>query len=294
MVNSSFGEIKVSIVVACYNQGKYLNDCLESVQNQVYPNWECIIVNDGSKDETVRIANSWVHKDSRYRFIDLEKNVGVSSARNKALKSIKGDYIQFLDADDILEKNKLSNQISFCKEDLIPVSGNRYFYDNEGVEKQRVMGKNGALPEVPITMWDQNDVISLFRIKNPFIVSAPLFPRSVLAQVGFLNENLKAFEDWEFNFRCALKGYKFHHVGYAKKAQVLVRIHSSSMTTNRSEMLSRRRKFNYTIANNEDYKNYFGNKVSLKDQPSFQTVNTVLRSLIPPIIFNLFRSFRSS
>lgn len=285
-------QIFISIIVASFNQEKYLNECLTSVFNQSYSNWECIIVDDCSSDTSVVIAEKWQSFDSRFRVIKLPTNKGVSVARNRGLGESKGDYFQFLDADDLIEKNKISNQVPFCTNDLIPVSGNRYFYHQEGEAKQRIIGKNGALPEVPITMWDQVDVLELFKTKNPFVVTAPLYPRSVLERVGMLNEDLRAFEDWEFNIRCALAGYKFHHVGYAEKAQALIRLHSTSMTTNRSEMLKRRREFNFAISTNKDFQNHFGQTISRWNRPVFQKSKTILLSLIPPLLVQIVNSIR--
>ncbi|MCU0401104.1 MAG: glycosyltransferase [Algoriphagus sp.] len=282
----------ISIIIASYNQEKFLNESLKSVYNQSYPNWECIIVDDCSTDTSLAIAKKWVKLDNRFKVFRLDSNSGLSAARNKGLLESKGNYIQFLDADDLLEENKLLNQLPYCESDLITVSGNRYFYHHEGPQKRRIIGKNGALPEVPITKWDQADVLELFKNKNPFVVTAPLYPRSVLDRVGMLNEDLRAFEDWEFNIRCALAGYKFHHVGYAEKAQALIRLHANSMTTNRSEMLKRRREFNFAISKNKDFQNYFGQTTSTLNRPVFQKSKTVLLSLIPPILIQLAISIR--
>ncbi|WP_075352620.1 glycosyltransferase family 2 protein [Algoriphagus marinus] len=281
----------ISIIIASYNQGQFLDECLKSVADQVYQDWECIIVDDASLDQSVSIAESWVKKDQRFKLIALPKNMGVSYVRNKGLKISKGDFFQFLDADDVLSSNKLNHHVSFIEGDLITVSGSRYFYNQEGKNHQRIIGKNGAFTEVVISRWDQTDVLEVFKERNPFVVSAPLFPRSVLTQVGYQNENLKAFEDWEFNFRCALKGYKFHHIGYAQDAQVLVRLHSSSMTTQREEMLQRRREFNYTIRSNKDYQAVFGYSPTLSDRPLYQKGKTLLRSLIPPLFLDFTRKF---
>ena len=285
-------DLLITVIVASYNQGKYLDECLGSVFVQSYPNWDCVIIDDGSNDDSVSIAKKWQALDARFRVFQMPENRGISAVRNKGMEVAKGDYFQFLDADDILESNKILNQIPFCRDELIPVSGNMYFYHHEGIEKQRIIGKNGALPEVPITMWDHSDLLALFRIKNPFVVTAPLFPKSVKDRVGLINERLKAFEDWEYNFRCALAGYKFHHVGYAAKSQALIRLHPTSMTTNTKEMLRRRREFNFEISSNKDFQKHFGYQSTFANSPFFQGLNSLLRSFIPPIIFQLSRMFK--
>jgi len=102
---------QVSIIVPCYNQAKYLSEALLSVYNQTYQNWECIIVNDGSPDNTEEVALEWCKKDERFRYLKKE-NGGLSSARNAGLKVASGQYIQFLDADDAIDRNKFSIQVN--------------------------------------------------------------------------------------------------------------------------------------------------------------------------------------
>lgn len=89
----------VSVIVPCYNEGRYLRDALNSVAKQSYYNWECIIVNDGSTDETEYIAQEYIQKDARFKYI-AKKNGGLPGARNSGIKSAIGQYILPLDADD--------------------------------------------------------------------------------------------------------------------------------------------------------------------------------------------------
>ena len=89
----------ISIIVPCYNQAHFLNEVLQSVLDQSYSNWECIIVNDGSPDNTEEIALVWCTKDKRFRYVKKE-NGGLSSARNAGITISQGEYILPLDADD--------------------------------------------------------------------------------------------------------------------------------------------------------------------------------------------------
>ena len=89
----------ISVIVPCYNQAQYLDECLQSVLDQTYTDWECIIVNDGSPDHTEEIAKKWVEKDARFRYLSKE-NGGLSSARNAGIEIAKGEWILPLDADD--------------------------------------------------------------------------------------------------------------------------------------------------------------------------------------------------
>lgn len=94
----------VSIVVPCYKQSQYLTEALESVLRQSFTNWECIIINDGSPDDTDSIAKEWLNKDSRFKYKKIE-NKGVSNARNVGISISKGNYILPLDSDDVISDN---------------------------------------------------------------------------------------------------------------------------------------------------------------------------------------------
>ena len=100
----------VSIVVPCYKQAHYLEQSLQSVLEQTYTNWECLIVNDGSPDNTEQIANKWCKKDLRFKYI-FQENGGLSSARNKGISNASGSFILPLDADDLIHKNYLEKTV---------------------------------------------------------------------------------------------------------------------------------------------------------------------------------------
>lgn len=97
----------VSVIIPCYNQDQFLAETLQSVFDQTYSNWECIIVNDGSTDNSESIILDWVQRDKRFQYCKT-KNSGVSAARNYGLRIAQGEYVQFLDADDLLTADKLA------------------------------------------------------------------------------------------------------------------------------------------------------------------------------------------
>jgi len=97
----------VSIVVPCFNQAEYLEETIQSLLKQLYQNWECIIVNDGSTDNSLNIANNLASKDSRI-FVIQQKNAGLSNARNKGIAKAKGEFILPLDADDKISDNYIA------------------------------------------------------------------------------------------------------------------------------------------------------------------------------------------
>ena len=105
----------VSIIVPCFKQADFLPETLESVINQSYDNWECIIIDDGSPDNTGEIASLYCHKDSRFRYLRTE-NHGLASARNTGIINTTGEYILPLDSDDIIGRQYLEKAIIYYTE----------------------------------------------------------------------------------------------------------------------------------------------------------------------------------
>ncbi|MDR1773789.1 MAG: glycosyltransferase [Clostridioides sp.] len=106
----------VSIITPMYNAERYVEDTIKSVLNQTYKNWEMIIVDDCSNDNSPEIVKKYADIDERIVYIKVDSNKGVSHARNIALKTAKGRYIAFLDSDDIWKEEKLNEQINFMNE----------------------------------------------------------------------------------------------------------------------------------------------------------------------------------
>lgn len=103
----------VSIITPVYNSSKYIDQCIESVLSQTYSNWEMIVVNDKSTDNSRAIIEEYVRKDPRIKLFNNEKNMGVAATRNKALEVSKGRFVAFLDSDDFWAPRKLERQIDF-------------------------------------------------------------------------------------------------------------------------------------------------------------------------------------
>lgn len=116
----------VSIVTPTYNCGKFIAETIESVIEQTYKNWEMIIVDDCSKDDTQTIVGKYIKNNKRIKYIKFEKNQGAAIARNVAIKEAKGKYIAFLDSDDLWSKDKLEKQIDFMKKNNYNFSYTNY------------------------------------------------------------------------------------------------------------------------------------------------------------------------
>ncbi|MDR2080559.1 MAG: glycosyltransferase [Campylobacteraceae bacterium] len=147
----------VSIITPSCNSSKFIAQTIESVLSQTYENWEMIIVDDMSKDNTVKIIEKYLQIDKRIRLIKSQKNVGPALARNKAIKEAVGKYIAFLDSDDVWLPNKLQVQVQFMINNNLPFSYSAYdvidensnylksfyvrdFIDYKGLLKKNIIG----------------------------------------------------------------------------------------------------------------------------------------------------------
>lgn len=127
-------EFKLSIIIPFFNDGKYIGECLNSVLTQNYSNFEIILVNDGSTDNSIEIVNSYI--DPRVKVIE-QKNCGQSIARNTGLEYATGDYIWFIDADDVIFENSMEKINNYLKSGCsILFFGARSFFDNDEIEKK--------------------------------------------------------------------------------------------------------------------------------------------------------------
>lgn len=122
-------EEKVSIIVPVYNAEKYIDETIRSVMEQDYQNWELLLVENGSTDNS--LARIRAYDDPRIRVIEAESNVGAAGARNLGMKEAEGVYAGYLDADDLWEPDKLSSQIAFMKENEASFSFTGYEFADE-------------------------------------------------------------------------------------------------------------------------------------------------------------------
>lgn len=121
----------VSIITPTYNCGKFISETIESVLQQTYTNWEMIIVDDCSIDNTREIVSQYLPKDNRIKYYFLETNVGAAMARNEAMQHARGKYMAFLDSDDLWENDKLEKQIIFMEKNHYSFTCTSYEQINE-------------------------------------------------------------------------------------------------------------------------------------------------------------------
>ena len=172
----------VSIIVPCYNYGHFLAECLNSVLQQTYSNWECVVVDNGSTDNTSEVCKSFCTKDARFRYIHTEQK-GVSFARNTGIKHSSGKYILPLDADDKIEAAFLEKTLKAIEKqpELTLVYSNA-----------RLFGASSG--EWNLAEYQFKDLL----VENSIFCTA-LYRRSDYEKTRGYNEDMKeGFEDWDF------------------------------------------------------------------------------------------------
>jgi glycosyltransferase involved in cell wall biosynthesis len=229
----------VSIIIPCYNQSKFLNDCISSIKNQSLKDWEAIIVDDGSPNQDVILIGQLLSQnDDRVRFVRKE-NGGLSSARNFGINIAKGDFIQLLDADDMIEEMKLETHLLYLLKnpEIDIVYGNAKYFDECNPRLYRRPYKSNVENTDWITnRWNESGTIQQKLImKNMFPVCTPLIRRKIFQNIGLFNHELSNYEDWEFWVRCSVNNVKLHYLN-SFNTDALIRVHKNSMTNNNSAM----------------------------------------------------------
>lgn len=137
---------EISIIIPVYNQEKYLGQCLDSILAQTFFNFEVILIDDGSTDDTASICEEYVQRDSRFRLI-RKTNGGVSSARNVGIEHALGKYVTFVDSDDRVPNNSLENHINQFADNVDMTLGSFMACSENGQEEYRVgIRENGLVP----------------------------------------------------------------------------------------------------------------------------------------------------
>ena len=131
----------VSIITPVYNAERFLSDTIKSVQNQTYKNWEILLIDDCSKDNSAQIIKEFQKYDNRIKYIKLKKNSGASVSRNEGIRNAKGRFIAFVDSDDIWKPEKLEIQIKYMLKENLGFTFTSYRYMKENGELTNKIAK---------------------------------------------------------------------------------------------------------------------------------------------------------
>lgn len=190
--------MKISVIIPCYNVANYLKRCIESVLNQTYSNFELILVDDGSIDETSMICKLYLDKDNRVQYY-CQSNQGVSSARNLGIQKASGDKIMFIDADDYVAHDILTTLVASIKEKdnlVIPICGINH------VKKGEILANSNYryLIENNFFKLNNNEILTLFKYENLSTPCCKLYDTTLVKHNNiYFRENITYQEDLIFN-----------------------------------------------------------------------------------------------
>lgn len=220
------GEPLVSIIIPLYNSETYISEAIETVLNQTYNNWELIIIDDCSTDQSYNIVTNYQKNDERINLLKLTKNSGSAVARNLGIKEAKGDFIAFLDSDDLWEKNKLENQINFM---II----NKYFFtytDYSIINEEKNTIKVIKAPKI---LTYQKELLY-----NHIGTSTVVYNSSILGKIYF--PDLRKRQD----YACWLRILKNNINGYGLNIPLTrYRIRNDSLSSNKFSLI----KYNWQV-----------------------------------------------
>ena len=216
---------RVSVITPAYNAARFLRDTIESVRAQTVTDWELLIVDDGSTDETVGIVQRYAEADSRIRLLRQE-NAGPSAARNHGMRAARGAFFAFLDSDDQWLPQFLEHQLEVFARypDTVLVTANAYYLGGPQNGQPRRPPSNGN-PVLTLENIIQND-------SAVFIMT--VFRRAVFERIGGLDEGQWTSEDYDFWIRAALAGFVFR---VSTQPLALYRRHKGSLSADSARML---------------------------------------------------------
>lgn len=190
----------VSIILPTYNGAVRISDAIKSVLNQSYTNWELLVIDDGSKDNTKEIVENFTKTDSRVKYIKNENNLGIQKTLNKGIREAKGEYIARIDDDDIwCDSQKLEKQVEFLdkNKDYVLVGTGVIVVDEGGKELFRYL----------VSVSDY-DIRERLLGKNCFVHSSVVFRKAIVLEIGGYGEgsDVRHMEDYDLWLRIGLKG----------------------------------------------------------------------------------------
>ncbi len=208
----------ISIIIPTYNRAHIIGDTLESIHSQTYTQWECIVVDDGSTDETASLMENWLAKDNRFQYMHRpsQMNKGPNSCRNHGFSKSKGNYVQWFDSDDLYKPHALATYVEQITEgtDAVVAKLERINLDT-GIK----IDENNIISE--------NEILDYLEGRITFYVSGPVWKRTFLEQHHALfDEDIRNMDDWDFNLRML---YKEPNIAYINNPLIEYRIHENSL-----------------------------------------------------------------
>ena len=247
----------VSVIMPAYNVSKVIAESIGSVLSQSYRNWELIVINDASTDNTLAVSEQCMRSDNRIILINLKHNVGAANARNTGLWKSKGELIAFLDSDDLWDRSKLEIQVFFHLKTQVKISHTNFIWFNERGVVNRLISRS-------LYALSRRDGILYPNIcyRNPINFSTVMLEKSLIEEVNYFDD-VDTTEDYHFCIKIAKKGHKF---GYIHKKLAKYRILENSLSHQIDRCKKTRKRIISEVSNSDHnvnaskmWKYYYGN-----------------------------------
>jgi len=262
----------VSIIIPSYNYAHLIEETLFSVVRQRYQNWECIIIDDGSTDQTVSVVNNFISQYPTHSFtFKVVENGGTSATKNQGIQLAQGKYVQFLDADDLLSEEKLAHQVALAERENtgLVFSGSKFFAGQFAQPEIIQKYPEGFLATK--TLEKKNLFEHLVR-NNILTINSALVSKELVVKAGMFDADLKNNEDWLFWFKVAQLHPKFIFDDNPKSI-AWIRVHGNSAMTNHAKM------FNGEVVVRQYMDEVFSNAGNSEDQKHLKKLNLDLLAL---------------
>lgn len=225
----------VSIIIPTFNYGHFIIETLQSVSAQSYQNWECIIIDDGSTDNTAAVVKAYIqrHPNQSFTYVHIP-NAGSSNARNVGIMQAKGIYLQFLDADDLLLPDKISIQVGLLSQEnaALVYSRSQYFYHNGDQKVYTEYYPKGFLATGTLVGYS---LIKALLKNNIITISSALVIKELVVKAGMFDVTSNHNEDWLLWFKIAILHPVFVFDDHVQSATE-IRLHQLSSITSQQKM----------------------------------------------------------
>jgi glycosyltransferase involved in cell wall biosynthesis len=217
---------KISVLMPVYNGEKYIFYSIKSILDQSYKNFEFLIANDGSKDETLKIIKEFKKKDKRIKIINNNKNIGLTKSLNKLAKIAKGNFIARMDADDISHIERFSEQINWFKD-----NPKKILLGTSGI---KIDEKGNIVRSLNLKSLCHKKILKKLTFNNFYLHSSTMFKKSLFLKVGGYRRFFKYAQDYDLWCRMS----KYGLIGNLNKELVSIRFHSKSLSYKKKKLQS--------------------------------------------------------
>ncbi|MFZ2664320.1 MAG: glycosyltransferase family 2 protein [Patescibacteria group bacterium] len=274
MNNSSINKPLVSVIMPAYNAEKYISEAVESILNQTYINFEFIILDDGSTDNTWKIISSYAAKDKRIVLVKNDSNLGIVAGRNKGLEVSQGKYIVWADSDDISLPTRIEKQVDFMENNLdVGICGAYIQSFVDGVDKD-------------VRKYSTNDESlrrNIFKY-SPVAQPVSIIRKECFKEVGLYNPDYRVSQDLDMSFRIGTK-YRFANI---PEVLLKYRVHPKSATySNINKQIVNTLKIRRTYSRSGMY------NMTLLDKVAY-FLTWLMQFLPVNIVLCMFKFFRSA